>query len=253
MKPCCTQLKTVAGYTWHPYCNAWFRSINYTLGRRLYDAVLSHMRVPRWAWVSDASWQAKSRVTAAQTQDVASQHVWHRRSSLWFWMVDLLQPCGVTVWEATRCSYSSWEWQGGRRDCDSSHCGFGPVLFLSPGPCCSSTQRKCTRCCLGTNSVVWEAELCLACMILFAVYGFSTQQETGHWQGIRRQLSSDTGLIPRAWGQDVGLGDKSYFSMHMSAASIHLASALTFVVQKAFIQKQLCELRCCCITGSVRP
>lgn len=65
------------------------------------------------------------------------------------------------------------------------------------------------------------------------------------------QLSCDTGLTPRAWGQDVGLGDKSYFSMHMSAASVHLASALTFVVQRAFIQKQLCELRCCCITGSV--
>lgn len=162
----------------------------------------------------------------------------------------------VTVWEASCCSYSSWEWHGGRIDCDSSHCGFGPVLFLSPGPCCSSTQIKCTRCCLSTNSVVLEAELSLTLMILCAVYGFSgttTQQETGDWRGVPRRLSSDTGLIPRAWGQDVGLGDKSYFSMHMSAASIHLASALTFVIQRAFIQKQLCVLRCCCITGSVSP
>lgn len=93
-------------------------------------------------------------------------------------------------------------------------------------------------------------------MILCVVYGFSgttTQQETGDWRGVPRRLSSDTGLIPRAWGQDVGLGDKSYFSMHMSAASIHLASALTVVIQRAFIQKQLCVLRCCCITGSVCP
>lgn len=170
----------------------------------------------------------------------------------------VLQPCGVTVWESTCCSYSSWEWQEGRIDCDSSHCVFGPVLFLSPGLCCCSTQIKCTRCCLSTNSLVWEAELSLALFILCVVYGCSsttTQQETGDWQGVPRQLSSDTGLIPRAWGQDVGLGDKSYFSMHMSAAaSIHLASALTFVIQRAFIQKQLCVLRhCCCITGSVSP
>lgn len=101
------------------------------------------------------------------------------------WWV-FLWPCGVTVWEASCCSHSSWEWQGGRIDCDGSHCGFGPVLFLSPGPCCcSSTQRKCTRCHLSTHCVVWGAKLSLTSTILFAVYRFFViyTQETGGWRG----------------------------------------------------------------------
>lgn len=81
----------------------------------------------------------------------------------------------------------------------------------------------------------------------------STAHETGDWRDITSQLSSDTGLIPRAWGQEVGLEDKSHFSMHMSAASIHFAAALTLLIQRAFIQKQHCKLRFCCTTGSVRP
>lgn len=93
--------------------------------------------------VSGASWQAGSRFTTAQTQDMASWHVWHKRCALQFWM--------VRVWEDSCCSHSSCEWQGGRIDCDSSHCGLGADLFLPPGPCSSSTQRKRARCHLSTN------------------------------------------------------------------------------------------------------
>lgn len=108
------------------------------------------------------------------------------------------------------------------------------------------------------TGVFWGAELSLAKKRLFFVIysfsGISTQHNSaGSWRDVRSQLSSDAGLIPRAWGQDVGLEDKPHFSMHVSAASTHFASALTFVIQRAFIHKQLCELRCCCITGSVSP
>lgn len=64
--------------------------------------------------------------------------------ALRLWMLYLLKQCGVRVWEASCCSCSSWEWQGGRIDCDSSHCGFAPCLFLPPGSCCSFTLNECT-------------------------------------------------------------------------------------------------------------
>lgn len=71
--------------------------------------------------------------------------------ALWFWMQYLLRQCGVTVWEASCCSHPSWEWQGGRIDCDSSHCSFATGLFLPLGSCCCFTGSKCTRCHLSGN------------------------------------------------------------------------------------------------------
>lgn len=38
---------------------------------------------------------------------------------------------------------SSWEWQEGRTDCDSSHCGPAPGLSLPPGSHCCFTHNKC--------------------------------------------------------------------------------------------------------------
>lgn len=90
--------------------------------------------------------------------------------------------------------------------------------------------------------------------VMYRFFGISTQHNTtGGWWDISSQLSSNASLFPRAWGQDVGLAGKSRFSMHVSAASVHFASALTFVFWRAFIHEQLGELWCCCITGSVRP
>lgn len=199
--------------------------------------------------VSGASWQAGSRFTTAQTQDMASWHVWHKRCALQFWM--------VRVWEDSCCSHSSCEWQGGRIDCDSSHCGLGADLFLPPGPCSSSTQRKRARCHLSTNGGFLggrtEFSQKKTFFLSFTAFLAYPHNSAGSWRDVPSQLSSDAGLIPRAWGQDVGLEDKPHFSMHVSAASTHFASALTFVIQRAFIHKQLCELRCCCITGSVSP
>lgn len=133
----------------------------------------------------------------------------------------------------------------------------GPDLFLPPqGPCSSSTQRKRARCHLSTNGVAWEAQLSLAekkACTDFLAYLHYTTQHNRRLEDTPSQLSSDAGSIPRARGQDVGLEDKSHFSMHMSAASVHFGSALTFVIQRPFIHKQRWELRCCRITGSVRP
>lgn len=62
---------------------------------------------------------------------------------LCLWMPYLLKRCGVTVWEASCSSCSSWEWQGGRIDSDSSHCGSAPGFFLPPDSCCSFTLSEC--------------------------------------------------------------------------------------------------------------
>ncbi len=74
--------------------------------------------------------------------------------ALWLWMPYLLEQCGVTVWEASCSSCSSWEWQEGRTDCDSSHCGSAPGLFLPPVSRCSFTLSQCTWCHLSTYFAV---------------------------------------------------------------------------------------------------
>lgn len=146
---------------------------------------------------------------------------------------------------------SSWEWQGGRLWRQplwlwSSSLPLTRTLLLLHHPKEMHTvPPQHSLCCL-RGRIEFDLHDSICRVRIFRHIYTRDRRLAGP-----TQLSSDTGLIPRAWGQDVGLGDKSYFSMHMSAASVHLASALTFVVQRAFIHKQLCELRCCCITGPV--
>ncbi len=160
----------------------------------------------------------------------------------------------------------SWEWQEDRTDCDSSYCGWALGLFLPPGSRCSFTLSKGTRCHLSAYlPVPWGAgwrrscrlrkeSLCdFICHVEFLWPIIShTWQEADDVDGSRRlmghpsrssllwteagdQLSSDAPPIPRPWGQEVGLEDKSHFSTCMSAASSHFASSLTFSIQRALI------------------
>lgn len=55
------------------------------------------------------------------------------------------------------------------------------------------------------------------------------------WTKASDKLSSDASLIPRPWGQEVGLRDKSHFFMHMSAVSSHFASSLTLSSRWALV------------------
>lgn len=118
--------------------------------------------------------------------------------TLWLWMLYLLEQCWVTVWEASCCSCSSWEWQASRMDCDSSHCGFGPGLFLPPGSRCSCSPesvhtvppQRLYACSLGVRMKRWSCELCrkmfTTLFVMYSFSGLSTHQEEGDIDRSRR-------------------------------------------------------------------
>lgn len=233
--------------------------------RKLRQAALKHVSMQQYILVSlrcilTGRWQIYNWRDTGYGDLMYVTPVAHYHAP-WLWMPYLLKQCGVTVWEASCCSCSSWEWQEGRIVCDSNHCGSAPGLFLPPGSCCSSTLSKCTLCHLSAcipaprgGGAGWRRNCGLGQESLYHFIWVSLAYhlihnkrqmmltEAGGWRDIplvhplfEHQLTSDESLIPRPWGQEVGLADKSHSSTRFSAASSHFASSLTFSIQRALI------------------